>query len=642
MSLNRRGFSFMLFVVWSASFQAAHSAVNCSAGAIPLQISNVTLGSPNRGRPVLFGIDMNIGGQAFVPFVNVHASDIQIKSTDKSCEGVDPASRPFDCVPVGSADTDENVARKEYMLGGFFDGGISNTYHGPNPWRAGKSNITFTASDDITLGDSPLLTFENHTFRSGYNTFVGADPPNFELFNDDSWTPAYIGLNKDSTLLNDLYDNGRIPSRSWGYFSGWREDSPRTQSQSGLAVFGGYDAAKADGPFVNFPITDPTNTTDRCKLKVDITKMWISFGNEERTEEVSTFIFKEKRNGFEVCIDPSYTAIQLPTIVRRRLMQQIKDILELKEILGTIPQGVGIGVPSEYTTLFTDMSLKFNFGGLNITIPSGHLLHAPRNYTSEGLMDIESLSTFRVLDIVDGGPFIIQDSFPHETAVDDPDLFRVITNEPPILFGYPFLAAAYLFVNHDNDTFSIASIASDPSKIDIVPVLAQTCPGAIIGPPNPKTSETPDPTEHGPTGTREAQSPRKLKPAYIAGIVVGGALWLAAMIVIFMLWRRRLHKQKTVPSPPPFEQLEVDGNEMPVVRYEADGRQISRIFEADAHQSFPPSELEGCSPLFEMDGGLCIQKIKEEDTGSETDHNTTVRIVKPSTPDSDSQTTRNR
>ncbi|KAK6514597.1 hypothetical protein TWF281_004795 [Arthrobotrys megalospora] len=630
----------IFLAIWPVFFQAANAAANCSASALSAKISNTTLGSPNGGRPVLFGLEMKVGGQVFVPFVNAHASDIHIKSTDKSCSGVNVDRRPLDCVPEQSDVTGEYLPRNEYMLSGFFDGSISDTYYGPDPWKKPQTNISFVGSDDIILGDSPSLGFSNHTFRSGYNTFVGPDPIDFALFNVDSWTPAYIGLNKESSILNSLYNSGKIPSRSWGFFSGWREHTTSGDPQDGSIVFGGYDAAKIDGPLAKFSMANSESATDRCQLKITINKMWIEFGPEGRTEEVSTFISKQKPDGFDVCIDPSYTAIQLPTIVRGRFMHQIQDLAQLTTLIDprvadpTLKDLSGIGIIIDEAIRLKNMNLKFSFGGINITIPSGHLLHWMRTYTNEGLKDVENIG-YPILDVIDGGPY------PEGRRRETDGNPRIQLIESPILFGYPFLAAAYLFVNHESNTFSVAPVAKEVSVVPkLVPIVAPGCPGAVIDKEDPKSPGPVNPLNPDPPLTTDGvknlptdgvKSSPGLKPAYIAGIGVGGTLLLLTLAVVFILWRRRIRKNRAPPEPPQFERLEVDGHEVPVVRYEADGKEVPAIVEADVHEIRLPVELEGCVPVFEMDGdtsfrgsehgGVKLEDCEKASTTSKADSN---------------------
>lgn len=154
-----------------------------------------------------------------------------------------------------------------------------------------------TASDTFKLNDN--LSLESQIFgipRAGiYSTVVLKKPMNA------------IGLGMNSSLLNSLYNSGRIISRTWSMFYGYT-GLTSDDEMDGIFVFGGYDRAKVSGE----PSTKAFDgLAGRCnsRMSVNITKLTLNFSNGTD----ASLIDGDQPKGFMVCVDPTFPGLlQLP------------------------------------------------------------------------------------------------------------------------------------------------------------------------------------------------------------------------------------------------------------------------------------------------------------------------------------------
>ncbi|KAF3934542.1 hypothetical protein ABW19_dt0207674 [Dactylella cylindrospora] len=552
---------FVIVSIWANG--GAVAARDCAAKPISFRIGNVTTGSEESGYPEIYGLSMKVGGQQFTPFIKINSPSIHIKSADKSCKDIPAERQPLDCRPVYSRD----IMRRSYLLGGFFDGRISPTYNGPRPWDDEQVGLAFSGTDTIVLGDTAneTLTLDSWAFNSEYRDWGDELPDDFIEYNEEAWMPSYLGLNKFSFLLTELYNTQRIPSKTWGYFAGWKNWArPDDAVLDGSLVLGGYDRAKISGSFSNFPINMDSDGTERCQFKLTVSGLWLSMSalNDGRGEtvEVSTFLNKQNPDGFDICIDPSYPSMQMQSLIRNRVMSQLRTAGDFEKPLQTIPGGSGIGILNSDLPLVGEVSLTFQFGNLNITVPGKHLIHPSVNVTAQGYNLMSDLSDYQVMDIIEPIPDYSQLSFPQDDSF-------------PVLFGHPFLASAYLVVNHENDTFSIAQLAQEieqAEKKDIIPVLDSECSLASL--------------------EEKEGSGLPIPIGAIVGIVVGATVLLIIAIWVYVLLHRRRYQKETLPDPPDAENLEVDGVEVEPIRHETEAER--RPSQSDSGSDTQAGETE--------------------------------------------------
>ncbi|KAF3934563.1 hypothetical protein ABW19_dt0210453 [Dactylella cylindrospora] len=111
-------------------------------------------------------------------------------------------------------------------------------------------------------------------------------------------SPSYIGLSRDSTLLDRLFKDDIIPSKSWGFFGGWVGMNLST-TQYGSLVLGGYDAAPVAGDFTDFQL----QMDGDCALRVRI----------KRIQWLGKVHYQNTTGGLEACIDPEDQMMRFPT-----------------------------------------------------------------------------------------------------------------------------------------------------------------------------------------------------------------------------------------------------------------------------------------------------------------------------------------
>ena len=122
-------------------------------------------------------------------------------------------------------------------VGGIWNKERSSSWLKASSFDPDKSD-DFTGTETIRIGSSAPLS--NFPIRS---------PPS--LFSAQN----FLGLSKNSTLLNRLSAAGLIASRAWGYYQGWT--GAETQHQlDGSLVLGGYDEAKTIGQNTSFSFGD--------------------------------------------------------------------------------------------------------------------------------------------------------------------------------------------------------------------------------------------------------------------------------------------------------------------------------------------------------------------------------------------------
>ena len=103
----------------------------------------------------------------------------------------------------------------------------------------GKVAEGTSATDILTLSDTDL---QDYLFGM----------PGVDLF----WyrdTRSIFGLSSNSSILKVLKSAGKISSHSFSWYYGWNS-ATESKNQDGQLVFGGYDAARANGPSVTGPI----------------------------------------------------------------------------------------------------------------------------------------------------------------------------------------------------------------------------------------------------------------------------------------------------------------------------------------------------------------------------------------------------
>lgn len=116
---------------------------------------------------------------------------------------------------------------------------------------------------------------------------------------------SLIGLGSNSSFISALYDAGAIASKTWSLAWGWTGITAAHQ-MDGNMVFGGYDAAKSQGP----------NTTSRivyqeqCPsgLVVTITDITLNLKNGSNP----SILGSGHGSAMQACVDTSYALTTIP------------------------------------------------------------------------------------------------------------------------------------------------------------------------------------------------------------------------------------------------------------------------------------------------------------------------------------------
>ncbi|PVH75653.1 acid protease, partial [Cadophora sp. DSE1049] len=163
------------------------------------------------------------------------------------------------------------------LRGGIFDSTKSSTWI---PNLAGKNTSTYPISSDSSLGYGGIGDFGFDTFVDTF-TFLPQLNQSIATFAEQETYIGLFGICPRSTLLpgssvpvksylENLRDNGTIPSLSWSYTAG---GPYRKGTQSASLVFGGYDQER----FTAHEITWPFDKNELRDLTVKIESI-TSFG----------------------------------------------------------------------------------------------------------------------------------------------------------------------------------------------------------------------------------------------------------------------------------------------------------------------------------------------------------------------------
>ncbi|KAF3930527.1 hypothetical protein ABW19_dt0201955 [Dactylella cylindrospora] len=256
-------------------------SLNCTVDPLVAPYGNVTLRSGVQS----FGIPMTLGGQNFALKPTSDQAISYIFSVPRDCADVED--------PLACAKDPNEGQVDEVSIGGIFDTKTSGTYEGPLRWA--------------NIGGGQQETTQREQRHYGYETIKFGDTLiNKFLFLSSDKTLAgdfnYLGLEKNSSLLNALYDLGRIPSKVWGFWGGWTGVTKETM-QEGSLVLGGYDDAKVSGSFASYKMI---NDERRCNLRLYVKDIKVRMLNG-----VETSVFTEGMT-MEACVSPTFNSLSLP------------------------------------------------------------------------------------------------------------------------------------------------------------------------------------------------------------------------------------------------------------------------------------------------------------------------------------------
>lgn len=139
-----------------------------------------------------------------------------------------------------------------WRKGGLFNEEVSSTYKnlGQDEWGGERTdsfiaNIEAHSQEVLTLPDERKLEHFPIGLENGAT--------------DGNTYRSVIGLARNSTIVNSLFQNKTIPSRVWGLDHGWTGGTLPTW-RDGELVLGGYNKDRVKGDFFKFPFS-PLNAS---------------------------------------------------------------------------------------------------------------------------------------------------------------------------------------------------------------------------------------------------------------------------------------------------------------------------------------------------------------------------------------------
>ena len=200
----------------------------------------------------------------------------------------------FDAATGGCGD-DATPNGCSLSRGGFFDEGRSTTYS-----QARSIFVLGTAQEHIPDHNDDV--FGNDTLRINSTLSL----PNFPFGRNRDTVDSQnaLGLGRNSTLLNALFANGAIPSRSYAMWQGWT-GAEASQQMDGTLTLGGYDAAKVAG---NNNITLPFSDNIFCSgLVVTVSDIQMNLKNGSNI----SIIGPSAASAIQACLSPGYPLVSL-------------------------------------------------------------------------------------------------------------------------------------------------------------------------------------------------------------------------------------------------------------------------------------------------------------------------------------------
>ncbi|KAF7512853.1 hypothetical protein GJ744_011956 [Endocarpon pusillum] len=296
-----------------------------------------------------------------------------------------------------------------------------------------------------------------------------------------------LGVGASSTILGFLKESRIIRSTVWSYFDGLY-GLTESENLDGHVVFGGYDAAKTSG-LAFMQRKSEANQGCLTNLMISVADVLVDIDGEPLS-----LVGNLPGSGLQMCIDPSFKLLSLPLQLWNNFEQSV-DGTEVHV------HDAGIVVGAKYfaaETIRYSGNLTFRLdSGLDILIPSHQLIQPHRFINNEGALTTNA-STRAVMIA----------SLENENAKDMP------------LLGHPFLAAAYMMVNNEEDTFTLWQ-SNPTSETRLVPA-EQLCSNQTAPISNSKSTSI-------------------LSPGAIAGISIGSlaVAALAGVIGWYLLRRAR-------------------------------------------------------------------------------------------------------
>ncbi|KAI9792120.1 MAG: hypothetical protein M1833_001268 [Piccolia ochrophora] len=506
-----------------------------------MPVRNVTLGNQNIRR----GISLSVGTPpqrlAFQAALNKNNSIL------------------YDVSGFGFCDQNSSSALCSTVRGGLFDQDQSES------WATRRNKAAAGAA--MESGETPETTGDASqvwgTDVVHFNSTISADSTPLGIAKDGGLSMNTLGLGRNSTFMNSLLEAEQIMSRGWALFWGLDGGLPAAQMDGSL-VLGGYDRAKmAGGNFTTALAEDEFCST---RLLVTISDIALDFANGTST----SLLGPARGSSQQFCITPDYPLITIPYDVWLEFAARAGGTLgggDRNDNRSSSPIN-SWGMVYEADDVY-DGSLTFTLAAagrsMNFTVSNDQLI-VPELYVD------------------DSGQIVQQDPSVREVKLNS--LQDINENDMPML-GQPFLTGAYLIVDYDQDTFTVAP-ATPTLEEDIVPF--ENAAGECV------TTKPALPAAATATATATAaasESPTAVpSKGALAGSVIGG---VCALILVsvggYILWRKWSSRHSAIKSETfPYEMDQESPRAGDGVRVL--GKPMSRYLGDNNHFGVPGREAE--------------------------------------------------
>ncbi|KAL6857415.1 hypothetical protein ACO1O0_004850 [Amphichorda felina] len=422
------------------------------------------------------------------------------------------------------------IAKCDTFRGGLYDpeksdtdGSLDSDFES-QPDRFDRKTYEFF-TDTISLGENGSL-----------KDYPLAKPLDASRWDLQGYVPQHIlGMDSGSTFLQALVDGGHIASKSWGFYWGLDGRGSREQSE-GSFVLGGYDKAKTYGD----GYTEDLEPSEGCPtgMQVVIRDMTLNFANGTDT---SIFPGNSGGQGLIACIDPAVPVLMDLPLEPYFLNWQFATGWALEN-------GRSTGIDywnvllSQNKQFGFDGELTFQFGSdFRVVIPNNNLVVPDRSFSDDG--KIYANDTQSVLRIN-----ALQDTNSRSL----PRLGRYFLSMVHVLYN----DGAKQFTMWEANPTSTTDLVAINEKGDVVESSfcteeATSTPTAGAGSKGPPVSDGP-PDSEDPPDSKETEIPDNVKAqskglssGIIAGIAIGGAVVILAILTAMWFWRsRKLAKAK--------------------------------------------------------------------------------------------------
>ncbi|KAI9822503.1 MAG: hypothetical protein M1827_000222 [Pycnora praestabilis] len=266
--------------------------------------------------------------------------------------------------------------------GGFFEPGLSTTWV---PINTSTVQVTDGQENDNGYFGTETFHLYEHYFDPSPAWMTSVNNLTIRVATNGSDTPGKVGFGLNSGLLNSLYAQGLIASRSFAFYVGSGLERAGGVV-NGSTTFGGYDAARFTGPVHNYTI----DTTTPNPFNVQVSNIIISGvnGAASNISLLDRTAFPTLPSSFSTGFRAAITTDQYPLSLPYSMTQNFITTLA--------------ALPSTNADNSLQISRPFN-GTMTIVLSDGFSVTLP----SDVVYNASGLSPVAARDEDDDSPFLL-------------------------------------------------------------------------------------------------------------------------------------------------------------------------------------------------------------------------------------------